>query len=213
LDGNGVGDACTQDLDNDGVPNGQDNCPYHVNPGQRNRDATSGDGLGDACDDDIDGDGLGNNQDPCPFHAQTTDTDGDGVHDACDPDDDNDAVPDRIDLMPRDPDLGADQDGDGQDDRDDPCPCSPEDDCWGLYDLCNPDNLCPRTPIRDPWHFELALTYPDTAMWEALRERIESAVDIRYLKKLHRDSVVNGLRSTEAAEPLPPRPAPPRPDW
>lgn len=42
-------------MDNDGVPNSRDNCPYVANPDQVD---TDGDGIGDVCDDDIDGDGV-----------------------------------------------------------------------------------------------------------------------------------------------------------
>ena len=41
------------DLDDDGVPDIDDNCPEAHNPGQQDLD---GDGEGDDCDEDIDGD-------------------------------------------------------------------------------------------------------------------------------------------------------------
>ena len=46
-DGDGAGDACDPDDDNDGVLDGADNCPLVVNPGQTD---TDGDGAGDACE-------------------------------------------------------------------------------------------------------------------------------------------------------------------
>ncbi len=52
-DGDGIGDVCDLDIDNDGVLNamgakkGADNCPFVKNPTQRDDD---GDGVGDACD-------------------------------------------------------------------------------------------------------------------------------------------------------------------
>ena len=63
-DGDGLGDACDPDIDNDGVPNGADNCPLVANPGQTDTDR---DGAGDACDGDDDGDGIPDNDDACPL--------------------------------------------------------------------------------------------------------------------------------------------------
>lgn len=47
LDEDGVGDACDEDIDGDGVLNGADNCPVVANPGQNDE---NGNGIGDACD-------------------------------------------------------------------------------------------------------------------------------------------------------------------
>jgi hypothetical protein len=83
-DGDGAGDACDTDDDNDGVAdNFPDNCPLTYNPNQANSD---GDSLGNACDN-------------CPTvtNQDQLDTDHDGIGDACDPDDDNDGVPDTTD--------------------------------------------------------------------------------------------------------------------
>lgn len=88
-DGNGVGDACEDDSDSDGIPDGIDNCIAIANPGQEDLD---GDGSGDVCDSDVDGDGIENENalgqplDNCPraANADQSDTDGDGIGDACD---------------------------------------------------------------------------------------------------------------------------------
>ena len=60
----------SSDVDADGLPDCQDNCPQVANPGQEDLD---GDLIGDACD-------------PCPVDADPgqPDTDGDEVPDACD---------------------------------------------------------------------------------------------------------------------------------
>jgi len=106
-DGDGKGDACDStpegldvvvrergtleeelgipklDTDNDGVPDGEDNCQFNVNPSQRDVD---GDDIGDACDDDKDGDGIDNAIDNCQttVNPSQQDTDRDGKGDACD---------------------------------------------------------------------------------------------------------------------------------
>ncbi|CAN7994495.1 unnamed protein product, partial [Ixodes pacificus] len=120
-DGDGLGDLCDPDADDDGVLNERDNCPTTPNADQRDSD---GDGLGDACDNcpraknpdqidsdrdlvgdacddniDRDHDGIQDSWDNCPDDANSDqlDTDEDGRGDACDFDKDNDGVPDSAD--------------------------------------------------------------------------------------------------------------------
>ncbi|KAJ8673743.1 hypothetical protein QAD02_005005 [Eretmocerus hayati] len=108
-DGDGLGNVCDEDADNDRVlnlsdncplvPNSDqadsdrdgpdevgdlcDNCPYHKN---RNQLDTDGDGLGDVCDDDIDDDDVLNEEDNCPkvWNEDQLDSDRDGYGDVCD---------------------------------------------------------------------------------------------------------------------------------
>ena len=134
LDGDGIGDACDGDDDNDGVFDLVDNCPTIVNPNQADLD---GDGLGDACDNcvavinpqqlDSDLDGLGDACDNCPLIANPdqADADGDGLGDPCDPDDDNDSINDEVDNCPLTPNPSqANADGDPNGDA---CDCDPFD--------------------------------------------------------------------------------------
>jgi hypothetical protein len=75
--------AIESDIDGDGVPDGEDNCPSDANTDQLD---TDGDLEGDACDIDDDGDGWADVDDNCSLVAnpQQEDADGDNVGDVCD---------------------------------------------------------------------------------------------------------------------------------
>ena len=129
------------DRDNDGVLDGEDNCPRISNGDQSNHE---NDLQGDVCDSDDDNDGLLDEKDECPkgdigwFSEASTDHDRDGCYDATeDYDDDEDTVWDSYDLCPlgpvgwiSTPELDAerdgcadiDTDGDGWVDQMDNCP-------------------------------------------------------------------------------------------
>ncbi len=61
------------DDDQDGIENGEDNCPNDSNADQADSD---GDGLGDVCDNDDDNDGVSDSEDEFPYdpERQTTET-------------------------------------------------------------------------------------------------------------------------------------------
>ena len=168
-DGDGVGDACDNDSDNDGMDDDQDNCPLVANPNQAD---TDGDGVGnacdncvnkankdqanfdkdahgDVCDDDMDNDGVLNTVDNCIVfpNPKQTDTDSDGVGDECDscP---NDSNPDQDDLNGNGVgdacDDGTDSDKDGVPDQGDNCPNDAnadqlDSDADGFGDTCDDD--------------------------------------------------------------------------
>ncbi|QYA25999.1 hypothetical protein G3I01_10895 [Gramella sp. MT6] len=114
------------DCDNDGIPNGEDNCPQTSNEDQADFDE---DGLGDVCDPDIDNDGVPNDEDDCDMQVPDVDEDGDGCEDidpGCDPEDaaadcDNDGIPNGEDNCPAISNSDqADFDEDGMGDACDP---------------------------------------------------------------------------------------------
>ncbi|XP_078573550.1 uncharacterized protein LOC144860255 [Branchiostoma floridae x Branchiostoma japonicum] len=69
LNGDGKGDACAEDTDDDGVLNDKDNCPLVPNPDQIDSD---GDGVGSMCDNCV--------STPNPDQANSDDTE---AGDAC----------------------------------------------------------------------------------------------------------------------------------
>jgi len=102
-DGDGLGDACDSDRDNDGVENLEDAFPLD----ESESIDTDGDSVGNNADPDDDGDGVFDSDDAFPLDAsESIDTDGDGVGNNADPDDDNDGVEDAVDLAPFNPDIG-----------------------------------------------------------------------------------------------------------
>ncbi|HEY4157421.1 MAG TPA: thrombospondin type 3 repeat-containing protein [Polyangiaceae bacterium] len=150
------------DMDHDGVPDDQDQCPELAEDRDGFEDS-------DGCPDfDNDDDGVGDADDKCPHEKE--DSDGFQDADGCpDPDNDRDGIPDEKDACPNeagpastDPKQNGcpfrDRDGDGIPDRADKCPAAPEDkDGFQDADGCpDPDNdrdrvldvddACPMTP-------------------------------------------------------------------
>ncbi|MFP6684461.1 MAG: thrombospondin type 3 repeat-containing protein, partial [Polyangiaceae bacterium] len=163
IDGDGLGDACDADADDDGFNNGNDSCPLFYNPDDQGDDQDF-DGIGDVCDLDVDGDGLDNDVDNCPdlINVEQADLDGDGIGDDCDEDWDGDDVINWMDNCPYnynpgqendDGDLDGnicddDEDGDGWQNDVDNCPYIANALQWdmdgdGIGDECDvPNDTC-----------------------------------------------------------------------
>ncbi len=119
-DGDGKGDLCDGDDDNDTIADDgdgsgivgdhpctggstttcDDNCVFVVNSNQID---TDGDTLGNECDPDDDNDTVPDDVDNCDLlvNPEQADLDGDLVGDVCDDDDDDDGVKDTLDNCPR----------------------------------------------------------------------------------------------------------------
>ena len=97
-DGDGSGDVCDSDDDNDRVQDARDACPQ----GSMFGSDTDRDGCRDDEDLDDDGDGIADTTDACPRGAvgPGADHDGDGCQDTEDADDDNDGRTDTADACP-----------------------------------------------------------------------------------------------------------------
>ncbi|MDC3105485.1 M12 family metallo-peptidase [Gammaproteobacteria bacterium] len=133
-DGDGIGNACDDDDDNDGVDDVNDAFPLDATE----TTDTDGDGIGNNADTDDDGDGVSDSQDDAPLdptndtdgdgapnnadafpldNTETLDTDGDGIGNNADPDDDNDGVDDANDPWPLQSEYTRDTDSDGMPDE------------------------------------------------------------------------------------------------
>ncbi len=66
-DGDGLGNACDLDDDDDGIYDWADTCPFTADPEQGASPEEALQGRGTACADDFDADGLADADDPCPL--------------------------------------------------------------------------------------------------------------------------------------------------
>ncbi|XP_046592163.1 cartilage oligomeric matrix protein isoform X1 [Neodiprion lecontei] len=171
VDGDKLGDSCDDDIDNDGIINIHDNCPWKANVDQSDRDR---DGLGDVCDNcpyssnadqrdsdrdnvgdacdtgaDRDGDGFQDDRDNCPdvANGDQADTDKDSIGDACDDDKDGDGIPDDRDNCPYS--YNPEQLRPGYDFRKDKCKTDADDDrVPNNFDNCPNNSLIWATDFR-----------------------------------------------------------------
>jgi hypothetical protein len=116
------------DVDQDGIPDVQDNCPNTANSNQADSD---NDKVGDACDNCVN-----------VSNADQTDSNADGIGDACAPlDTDQDTIPDATDNCVYTPNTNQqDDDGDGIGNACDQYNCRPTNDGVEIYDTL--DNDC-----------------------------------------------------------------------
>tara|TARA_B100000767_G_scaffold136544_1_gene129346 strand:- start:99 stop:7694 length:7596 start_codon:yes stop_codon:yes gene_type:complete len=119
-DDDGLGNACDDDDDNDGVLDVNDALPLNASESVD----TDGDGIGNNADADDDGDEVADELDNCPITSNFNqlDTDGDTLGNVCDTDDDNDGIVDSADAFPLDSTETLDSDGDGVGDNADWAP-------------------------------------------------------------------------------------------
>ena len=154
------------DLDSDGVLNGNDDCPNDAGTSAQDLSGcpdADGDGYSNAGDAfpndatdwmDSDGDGVGDNADAFPNDAsETLDSDADGVGDNADAfpmdanetlDSDGDGVGDNADAFPNNASETMDTDGDGIGDNSDPNPTQHSDDDSDGDSIANIDDAFPN---------------------------------------------------------------------
>ncbi|XP_058829508.1 uncharacterized protein LOC131688905 isoform X7 [Topomyia yanbarensis] len=153
LDGDGIPNDQDPDDDNDGIPDSQDNDDDNDGVPDAEDLDDDNDGVPDSMDpdskmtaNDLDGDGIPNDQDEDDDNdgipdALDDDDDNDGVPDAQDDDDDNDGIPDSADSDAKS--KGNDLDGDGiPNDKDD------DDDNDGIPDIIDTDDDNDGVPDR-----------------------------------------------------------------
>ena len=88
---------CNPDIDGDGLPNTQDNCPFYANANQNDKPTTSAE-IATLCTGvDTDGDGVPDYKDNCPtvVNSNQADINQNGIGDVCDADMDGDGIPDK----------------------------------------------------------------------------------------------------------------------